>query len=230
MPANPPGSRPAGISDSVAVRDELKRLMRGTLADESLHHDWTYRAVRPMYVPPSWYPGERVTGDCSKGVQYLCRWAGGPDPMGEGFGPYGNSQTLWLRLTHLPSPDQLAVGDIVTFGVDGNEHAAMVLEAGPDPLVWSFGHQGAPNAYRLSADRRPQQWLRYPVPTPPPTPGQALRERTGWFAWVAWRLGEGDWRRYGKCNPLVRPNAPRRVPIGWWRRYALFLARRKRGN
>jgi len=214
----------------MGIRDELHRLMLATIADELEHRTWTYHAVRPMYVPPRWYPGERVTGDCSKGVQYLARWADGPDPMGEGFGPAGNSSTLWLRLPHLASARELELGDIVTFGHDGDEHAAMVLEPGDDPLVWSFGHQGAPNRYRLSSDRRPQQYLRYPVPTPAPTAEDRLRARTTWFAWVAWRLGEGEWRRYGKRNPRVRPNVKRRVPLSWWRRYAKFLARRGRAG
>lgn len=203
--------------------------MLATVADESAHHTWTYDAVRPMPVPASWRPGDRVTGDCSKGVQYLCRWAGGSDPMGERFGPFGNSQTLWLRLVHLAAPSELLTGDVVTFGVDGSEHAAMVLEPGTDPLLWSFGHEGAPNTYRLSYDRRPRQLLRYPVPTVQ-TPEDKLRACTGWFAWVAWRLGEGEWRHYGKQNRRVRPGVPRRVPLAWWRRYARFLLRRKRGG
>lgn len=211
------------------VRGYLQRLMAETVADEHRHGTWEYRASRPAYVPPSWHAGQRVTGDCSKGVQYLCRWAGGPDPMGEGFGPYGNSQTLWLRLSHLDNPSQLEPGDIVTFGRDGNEHAAMVYEPGTDPVLWSFGHQGAPNFYRLSADRRERQYLRYPVPYVL-TPEEKLRARTGWFAWVAWKRGEGDWRRYGKANGKVRPHVPRRIPLSWWRRYALFLARRRRGG
>lgn len=203
--------------------------MLSTVADESAHRTWTYDAVRPMPVPPSWRPGQRVTGDCSKGVQYLCRWAGGPDPMRQGFDPYGNSQTLWLRLSHLLTASELLTGDVVTFGIDGSEHAAMVLEPGIDPLLWSFGHEGAPNTYRLSADSRPRQFLRYPLPTVL-TPEDKLRARSGWFAWVAWRLGEGDWRHYGKQNPKVRPHVPRRIPLAWWRRYARFLLRRKSGG
>jgi hypothetical protein len=212
------------------IRAKLAQLMEATLADEAAHKDWTYRAVRPMPVPATWKPGQAVRGDCSKGVQYLCHWAGGPDPMGEGYGPYGNSQTLWLRLQHLDRPAELKVGDVVTFGYGGADHAAMVLEAGGDPLVWSFGHEGAPNAYRLSLDFRPKQYLRYPVPTYEPTAQDRLRAQTSWFAWVAWRLGEGDWRHYQPADPSVRPNVSRPIPLAWWVRYARFLANRRRGG
>lgn len=206
-------------------------LMRQTLADEAAHGDWTYEAVRPMPMPPRpWTPGLRVRGDCSKGVQYLSFWAGLTDPMNENFGPYGNSQTLWLRLQHLDHPSELLAGDAVTFGVDGDEHAARVLEPGGDPLLWSFGHQGAPNTYRLSFDQRPAQYLRCPIPVYVPTPDDRLRSRTGWFAWMAWRLGEGDWKPHGKAAPNVRPNVPAAIDESWWERYATFVANRDKGD
>lgn len=211
-------------------RNALKKLMTETVADEETHHDWTYRAVRPLYIPSSWKPGQPVVGDCSWGVKLLCRWAGAPDPMGTGYSGYGNSQTLWSHLQHLAAPDELQIGDVVTFGFDGDKHAAMVYTPGVDPILWSFGHQGAPEFYRLSADHRPAQYLRNPLPAYVPTPIERLREMTGWFAWVAWRLGEGDWRPYGKTNPVVRPNVPKVIPPSWWVRLAKFLAARNQGN
>lgn len=216
-------------------RAELEALMQATLADEAAHHDWTYVEVRPLLMPTptrKWATGTKVRGDCSKGVQYLCWWTPGvPDPMRQDWNGYGNSQTLWLRLQHYGDKLELKVGDVVTFGVDGQEHAAMVIEApsaanGYDPLVWSFGHEGAPNTYRLSQDTRPQQYLHNPLPAYVPTSLDKAKARTGWFAWVAWRLGEGDYRDFGKANPTARPNVPKRIPASWWVRYAKFLARR----
>jgi hypothetical protein len=204
--------------------------MLATIADEQAHHDWTYQAVRPLPVPPSWKAGQAITADCSKAVQMLAHWAGGPDPMGNGFGPYGNSQTLWLKLQHLASPDMLLIGDIVTFGPDGSDHAAFVQKRGVDPLLWSDGHQGAPNNYLLSQDGRPAQYLRYPVPTYKPTQEDVLRARTDWFAWCAWRLGEGDWRHYGPANATVRPDVPAVIPASWWMRWVKFLAARNKGT
>lgn len=207
------------------VRGQLAKLMQSTIMDAE---NWTYEAVRPLPVLPMWTKGQHVISDCSKGVQMLCRWAGAPDPMDNGFGPYGNSQTIWLVLRHLDTVEELEVGDIVTFGVDGQDHAAMVMEAGSDPLLWSDGHQGAPNAYRLSDDHRPHQFCKLPVITSPPSPGDNLRAMTGFYSWVAWRLGEGPWKLRGKANRTVRPNVPTVIPADWWRRYVQFLARRKK--
>lgn len=212
---------------AVDRRAELERLMRATVDD---HTHWIYSYYRPLPVPVSWRPGQTVHADCSKGVQYLCRWADLPDPMDSGYGTWGNSATLWLKLQHLDHASDLLVGDVVTFGVAGRDHAAMVLEPGSDPLLWSDGHQGAPNTYRLSEDHRPAQFLRNPIPAYVPTPEDRLRARTGWFAWVAWRLGEGDWKTYGKRTKRVRPDVPRLIPPAWWSRYAAFMAGRRKGN
>lgn len=216
------------------IRANLKRLMLVTVADEQRRHCWDYHAVRPMVVPYSWHEGQHVKGDCSKGVQYLCKWAGAPDPFRENFDVWGNSQTLWLKCQHI-TLRELEVGDFVTMGHNGEEHATMVYEAPGaennfDPLLWSFGHQGAPNFYRASADRREKQYLRNPVPRYVPTPEDKLRARTGWFAWVAWKLGEGDWRSHKPSDPKVRPHVPKRIPASWWVRYARFLKNRKTPN
>jgi PAP2 superfamily len=51
-----------------------------------------------------------------------------------------------------------------------------------------------------------------------------LRTRTGWSAWAGWRLGQGDWKPYGKANRNVRPRVPRVIPRSWWARLAKFLS------
>lgn len=219
---------------SADIRTELHSVMTQGLAEEARLHDWTYEAVRPTYMPTHvrQFQTCKKRGDCSKGVQFNCWWVPGcPDPMGRNWDPYGNSQTICFHLRHLASASDLWVGDPVTFGYDGEEHAAMVVElGGGDPWVWSFGHQGAPNKYRLSWDRRPKQFLRLNVGATPVSPQEKLREMTGWFSWVAWKLGEGPWVHYGKANKLVRPNVPRKIPADWWTRYKMFLANRNHGN
>lgn len=55
-----------------------------------------------------------------------------------------------------------------------------------------------------------------------------LTQRTGWYSWVAWRLGEGDWKPYGPANPDVRPNVPVYISASWWERLRVFLAARKK--
>lgn len=204
--------------------------MRETVADEAAHHDWSYEAIRPLDMPAKpWHSGQIVTGDCSKGCQYLAWWAGAPDPMGLRFGPYGNSQTMTLHLEHVDHPADLEVGDYVTFGPDGADHAAAVLEKGVDPLLWSFGHQGAPNTYRLSYDRRERHYLHNPA-KPLLTPAEKLRLKTGYWSWLQWRLGEGAWKHHGKADAKVRPTIPKRIPLSWWRRYARYLLNRRSGN
>jgi hypothetical protein len=209
-------------------RQRLRSLMAATLADRD---HWFYRAIRPQPVPQSWQRGQTVTADCSKAVQFLCRWAGGiPDPMRSNWGPYGNSQTLWSLMQPLDTIGQLQTGDFVLFGPDGSEHATLVYAADSDPLLWSFGHQGAPNLYRLSADRRITAFRSLGLPPPAPSPEAELRTETGFYSWVAWRLGEGKWRRFGPASPGVRPAVPVRIPEGWWVRLARFLAARRKAN
>ena len=219
---------------SVDIRAEMHAAMTESLADEAAHRNYLYVARRPCYMPTAhrvYVPGIRIVGDCSKGCQFISWWSPpAPDPFGLGFGPGGNSSTLWMHCRHLGSPADLKVGDFATMGIDGSEHAVVIIEAGADPLAWSFGHQGAPNTYRLSYDRRPQQWLRNPLPDLPLTPEDKLRAQTTWFAWMAWAEGEGDWRRYGASNPKVRPNVPKIIPRAWWIRRAKFLKNRNHGD
>jgi hypothetical protein len=50
------------------------------------------------------------------------------------------------------------------------------------------------------------------------TSAPKLRAARGSSAWLAWRLGSGLWKPYGKANPNVRPRLPRVVPRSWWAR------------
>lgn len=217
------------------TRDRIEALMSATVADEEQHHDWTYDAVRPMPVPPSWRPGQKVKGDCSKGYQYLCRWSDAPDPMHDGFSPFGNSTTMWTELEHIDLAE-LEVGDPIAFGPNGSKHATgakrLIRKDGRvvDVVMWSFGHQGAPNEYLLSQDGRPHQCLRLPVKPSGKTPESVLRAKKGYGAWRQWRLGTGAWRGYGKANRSVRPDVPRRIPVAWWRLYAHWLVAHRKGR
>lgn len=206
--------------------------MRNTLADEASRHDWTYRAVRPLGMPPRpWHEGMQVTGDCSKGAQYLWWWASGPDPMGNSYASWGNSSTLCAHLQHLGSPSEMLAGDVCTVGWNGDEHACVCLEPGKDPVVWSFGHQGAPDSYKLSRDtRQPKQYLRVPAPKYQPTPDDQLRARTGYWAWMQWKLGEGHWAHHQPADVKVRPDVPKLVPTRWWVMRRKYLRARAKPN
>jgi hypothetical protein len=217
---------------AVDYRARLKTLMEETLSDEAAHHNWTYLAVRPEAMPARPYvKGMKVRADCSKGVQYLCWWQRCPnDPMGMHWGPYGNSSTLALHCHHLDHAAELKVGDFVTFGYLGSDHATMVLEAGHDPLLWSNGHMGAPNTYRLSYDRRVHQYLHNPIPAYILTTAEKLRLKTGFWSWVQWMEGTGSWRNYPPRTKSVRPHVPRVIPPLWWAHWRKIYAARLAGN
>ena len=112
---------------------------------------WNYREVRPLVLPPRLAHG--VDADCSYGVTILCDWAGVPDPTGGKFDGYGNSVSIYQHLPHIPI-GEAKTGDILLFGPNGAWHATMILQPALDPMLWSHGHQGAPNLYRLSQDKR----------------------------------------------------------------------------
>lgn len=49
-----------------------------------------------------------------------------------------------------------------------------------------------------------------------------------WWTWVAWRLGEGRFSKFGKANPAVRPaNVPTKIPASAWVALAIFVTNRK---
>ncbi len=219
------------------IRAQMFDLMRETVADRA---HWVYSFYRPLYVPRTWKKGQTVHADCSKGVQYICRWGGvHDDPMGMGYGPWGNSSTLAAHLPHRQRLGDMEIGDIVTFGALGSEHATAVYERVYDDngkvvdlVLWSHGHQGAPDFYRLSQDRREHQLLHLPVAGLKKQPLLALRDRTGFWSWHQWNRGRGDWQPYGRRYVAARPNVPKRIPLAWWvRDRRLWLAlREKRGN
>lgn len=222
------------------ARAALQKTMAATVADEQHHGNWRYHAVRPEYVPHSYVNGMHVEADCSKGVQMLCRWTpGAPDPMRNGWAPYGNSSTIWLVLHHIDLEDAQP-GDDVVFGYRyGEKHACKLWEKyGPgkyDWWVWNMGQQGQPAKRRLVDEIAAHHGMemtvcRLPISDPPPTPQEKLRSKTGFYAWLAWALGEGPWKHYGKANQSVRPDVPKVIPLAWWRHRAAFLMNRKRGN
>lgn len=218
------------------IRTEMHKLMRATLAEEAALHNYVYEAIRPIVVARTYIRGGRKVLDCSKGAQYIARISDAPDPMGRHWDGYGNSTTMTIHLVHLDHLSQVKVGDYVTFGYEGDEHATVVMglikdSAGRvvDLELWSMGHQGAPNEYRMSYDHRQRYLLHDPLPTAPLTEAEKLRARTGFWSWVQWRKGTGHWRGHGKSNRKVRPNVPKRIPLKWWRRYAAIFLKHNRG-
>lgn len=60
-------------------------------------------------------------------------------------------------------------------------------------------------------------------------PSPVLRRRKGYWAWLAWSLGAGDWTGYPAKAGYVRPAVGKRVPLSWWKRRLKFVRNRKKG-
>ena len=223
---------------TLSPRERMLKVMNETLTEEARYHNWIYEAIRPITVARYWVEGKRRVSDCSKGCQAVARWAGDcPDPMGRNWDGYGNSTTMTMHLPHLNHLSEVQIADYVTFGYNGDDHATCVkklikdsLGHTVDLLLWSDGHMGAPNQYRLSYDKRQRYFLHNPVVKIPLTAAEILRAKTGFWAWAQWRKGVGHWKGHGKHNPKVRPNVPKVIPLRWWRRYAGIWGRSRKAN
>ena len=217
-------------------RQRLVELMAATVNDQAHHRNWRYRAVRPQAILPHYIQAGYVEADCSDGCRDLCRWANIPDPAGNVYAPYGNSSSIWAHLPHISLSDAQP-GDIVTFGYRyGEKHACMLWEhVNGEWLVWNMGRPGQPAKRRLADEIAAHAGMamtvcQLPIKDLPPTPQQLLRQRTGFYSWLAWQLGEGPWRHYAPKTLAVRPNVPKVIPLAWWLRRKQFLLNRKRGN
>lgn len=222
------------MASATSTRATLKVLMTHTASQRVW---WRYVFARPTWVPPTnpvdLHPAHTCTADCSKGCQFLCRWGDAPDCMGNDWNDWGNSETMYWHLPHIDL-SEVQCGDMGVFGYSaGEKHAFMFYDMTDpdDPLIWNFGAPGQPYIGRLSIERRFHAGMTLTclklMPDDKPTAAQLLQTRTGFFSWVAWYLGEGDWKHYGKRNTKVRPHVPKKIPATWWRLFRKFLSNRK---
>lgn len=222
-----------------AERVNLVALMERTVIDQAAQYNWHYRAVRPQEIISDYTNGMRVEADCSDGCRDLCSVVGvKDDPAGTNYAPYGNSNSCWMHLHHIDIKD-MQPGDLFSFGwYAGEKHLCMAYKKTANGwTVWNMGRPGQPEFKTLLQEISGHAGmkltcLRLNIKDPPATHEDELRAMTGFYAWVAWRLGEGSttWKPYGKANPKVRPNVPKVIPPVWWRDLARFLANRKRPN
>lgn len=233
------------MSTEAQYRATLKGLMERSVQDEATYHNWNYVFARPQTVQIEYTSHLVRPGvDCGDGCRVLCWTAKVPDdPAGTKYANYGNSSSIYFHLHHPNDAlDQAEIGDILTFGFySGEHHAAMVYKYDPNPalfLLWNMGTQGQPVWSTLAAEMAYHAGqtvslckLNLP-PDPAPTHEDELRAMTGFFAWEAWRLGEGVklWLPYGKMNPKVRPNVPKKISTEWWAHNKAFMDGRKKGN
>jgi hypothetical protein len=130
-------------------------------------------------------------------------------------------------------------GDLVVFTFS---HIGFVDEVRSSTLVTIEGNTGATGAVSDSRNGgdgvyrkvRSRSLVRAYIRVPGAVhkvggkyPAAVLRTRKGYYAFAAWKLGEGDWKGYGRTNAAVRPSIPKRVPLSWWGRLAKQLAARK---
>lgn len=225
---------------AVNYRSAMAAVMKQTVDDEAKYGNATYAAVRPQTVLASYTSGEKWEADCSDGCRSVAHIAKLPDdPAGNNWADFGNSSSIWTHL-HTDLPITAAeIGDIFTLGFStGEAHACMAYDVTDpsDPVVWNMGTEGQPVFRKLSQEIAGHPGMTVtlckinlpPVPVPPAV--AHLRAQTGFYSWLAWVLGESDWRTYGKKNKNVRPNVPRVIPAAWWTRYAVFLKNRKKPN
>jgi hypothetical protein len=157
------------------ARQLLAELMDGTVKNE---RNWHYEMRRPLPFPSrdKALHGS-VHSDCSFGCIILCKLAGCPDPSGYNFAGYGNSQSFFNKLQHIPI-HEAKIGDLIVYGYGGANHAVMVRGGlGANPLVWSHGQEKGPIFVRHSVEDAfhsgPSQALRIKLPVPPPTEAEA---------------------------------------------------------
>lgn len=109
----------------------------------------TYAQIRPI-------DGEHqrhklpLRFDCSGAATDCYAWADNvSDPNGERYNGLGFTGTLYQHMHHITA-EEVKPGDIGIYGNYPGHHAVLALEHGPDPVVFSMGHQGDPNSYRAS--------------------------------------------------------------------------------
>lgn len=107
-----------------------------------------------------------LTIDCSQSVTLIAHVAGAKDPNGGNFSSDGYTGTLLSGCEHITRA-QAKPGDLRVFGGGTGHHVAMVLQAGPDPLLFSHGQERGPVAVSESSEARFQPpggtFLRLPV-------------------------------------------------------------------
>ena len=176
----PPTKKPGeGLT---GYRADVHRVMHATVGNP---YHWMYYEVRPLQLPKGKLSPRELAhpvllakalrqfvknyrADCSWGAKTIDWLVGAKDdPTGEQWGPWGNSTTTYEHLEKRPGLDNASspipadlakceVGDFLLFGPDGAWHETRIMEAGPDPLLWSDGGPGTttPNTYSLSDDAR----------------------------------------------------------------------------
>lgn len=112
----------------------------------------TFRLERAQAIERL-HDGKHLMFDCSGSVTCAYKWCGLKDPNGLHYQHEGYTGTMLAHLPHYSDPRDARVGALVVFGPGTGEHVAMVLEPGPDPLLFSHGFSHGAGPIRLSVER-----------------------------------------------------------------------------
>jgi hypothetical protein len=137
-PVEPPPHKPAPPDDSSVRGKIVANALWGVANTSSIH----YAETRPIPAlhSPKHLP---LTTDCS-GFATLCyKWAGAPDPNGNGYNGQGYTGTMMAHMKHIPK-SEVQKGDLVIFGRATGHHVCIVLEPGENPLLASHGGESGP--------------------------------------------------------------------------------------
>lgn len=162
----------------------------------------------PLYVPTA---ARIIRNDCSATSIWCCWAAGAPAPFPGAYQGTGNTETF-LTLEHITSP---IPGDFVVYGDGlplGDQHMAVVVGTGSDPMTMSHGQPSEPrfvNAIEGCPSHAQGRitYVRYlPIvpPTPPkPKPPAPPKEQNVIIATCA--TISGDWFCVGSRRCHVSP-------------------------
>ena len=134
-------------------------------------YNFHYQQVRPFSVLLK----REMFLDCSAFVAWCYRQAGAPDPYKLGYSGIGNTEMLLAKGQRI-SVTKIRPGDVVVYGADlpvSQQHAAVIVAKGDDPLTVSMGQEGDPSFVHVSQDPRKPTFLRFDTslkwkPTPMP--------------------------------------------------------------
>jgi hypothetical protein len=146
------------LAQAGSLRDAIVGHAKWGVANEPQIH---YQQLRPMdgIGQPRKLP---LQTDCSGFVTLCYAWAGAPDPNGTRFNGQGYTGTLLQHCNHI-AQSAAQNADMVVWGPPPGHHVAIVIEAGPDPLLASHGQEKGPVAIRFSVETKyqpaPVTWL-----------------------------------------------------------------------
>lgn len=199
-----------------AVADVRAQIVQWARWGPPNHDGFTYDEVRPM---PSINnkPGELPwTGDCSSWVTTCYKWAGCPDPNGEGYDGEGYTGTLLSRGKRL-AVEAVLPGDVVVYGAGTGVHTAVIVEGGANPLTSSMGRPGDPELVTvldtIPATSSVVTYLRFAIPTGPAHPTGPPTRPGGPLPVLYWHVSNPPWVSF--LHRCLQMPLPRRGGFGW---------------